>query len=371
MVDIPELSTWTMQNGKTFRFMDAVARLLLKKKYGTDNPPPYPVTSVNGQTGDVVVAAASRNIWYATCSTATGTAAKTATSATGDFVLATGNMVRIKFANTNNQTQPTLSVDGSTAKRIKNLPSENNINTQWWRAGEVIDLVYDGTDFIISDGGAASTSYYGKTILTNSTSSTSQSKAATAKAVKAAYDLADSKVDAAGAAAAAPVQSVNGATGAVVLDKGDVGLGNVDNEQQYSASNPPPYPVTSVNGSTGDVAITASGLGISDYITERGTSGDWTYVKYASKKFEAWCTKTVPNKASENSINSWYWTLEYLTLPSFTAAIECALANAHWGTGVAWGNVRSAGSSGIEVLIFGNQSTGTLYVRCDIRGTYT
>lgn len=66
-------------------------------------------------------------------------------------------------------------------------------------------------------------------------------------------------VDAAGAAAAAPVQSVSGKTGAVVLGKSDVGLGNVDNVQQYSASNPPPYPVTSVNGQTGDVVITPGG----------------------------------------------------------------------------------------------------------------
>lgn len=66
-------------------------------------------------------------------------------------------------------------------------------------------------------------------------------------------------VDAAGAAAAAPVQSVNGQTGAVVLGKSDVGLGNVDNVQQYSASNPPPYPVTSVNGQTGDVIVSGGG----------------------------------------------------------------------------------------------------------------
>ena len=38
--------------------------------------------------------------------------------------------------------------------------------------------------------------------------------------------------------------------------KSEVGLGNVDNVQQYSASNPPPYPVTSVNGDTGAVTIT-------------------------------------------------------------------------------------------------------------------
>ena len=66
-------------------------------------------------------------------------------------------------------------------------------------------------------------------------------------------------VDAAGAAAAAPVQSVAGKTGAVTLVKGDVGLGNVDNVQQYSSSNPPPYPVTSVNGQTGDVIVSGGG----------------------------------------------------------------------------------------------------------------
>ena len=53
----------------------------------------------------------------------------------------------------------------------------------------------------------------------------------------------------------APVTSVNGKTGAVALDKGDAGLGNVDNVKQYSAQNPPPYPVTSVNGKTGAVTV--------------------------------------------------------------------------------------------------------------------
>lgn len=37
----------------------------------------------------------------------------------------------------------------------------------------------------------------------------------------------------------------------------DVGLGNVANERQYSAQNPPPYPVTSVNGQTGAVDLPA------------------------------------------------------------------------------------------------------------------
>ncbi len=41
----------------------------------------------------------------------------------------------------------------------------------------------------------------------------------------------------------------------VPTDKSDIGLGNVDNVKQYSASNPPPYPVTSVNGETGAITV--------------------------------------------------------------------------------------------------------------------
>ena len=52
-----------------------------------------------------------------------------------------------------------------------------------------------------------------------------------------------------------PVTSVNSKTGAVTLGKSDVGLGSVDNVKQYSASNPPPYPVTSVNGHTGAITV--------------------------------------------------------------------------------------------------------------------
>ena len=43
--------------------------------------------------------------------------------------------------------------------------------------------------------------------------------------------------------------------------KSEVGLGNVDNEKQYSVSNPPPYPVSSVNGQTGAVQLGASDVG--------------------------------------------------------------------------------------------------------------
>lgn len=65
------------------------------------------------------------------------------------------------------------------------------------------------------------------------------------------------------------VLSVNGKIGVVVLDKDDIGLSNVDNVQQYSANNPPPYPVTSVNGQTG--AVTVSGGAVDSVNGQTGT----------------------------------------------------------------------------------------------------
>lgn len=57
------------------------------------------------------------------------------------------------------------------------------------------------------------------------------------------------------------------------VSKSQVGLGNVDNVKQYSASNPPPYPVTSVNGDTGAVNLTASDVGALS--TQTGTQGQF------------------------------------------------------------------------------------------------
>lgn len=56
------------------------------------------------------------------------------------------------------------------------------------------------------------------------------------------------------------------------VTKSDVGLGNVDNVKQYSASNPPPYPVTSVNGKTGAVTVSGGASGKTATLTVAG----WT-----------------------------------------------------------------------------------------------
>ena len=62
--------------------------------------------------------------------------------------------------------------------------------------------------------------------------------------------------------------------------KSDIGLSNVDNVKQYSASNPPPYPVTSVNGQTGDVTIEAGITGT--LAVSHGGTGATTAAKACS-----------------------------------------------------------------------------------------
>ena len=65
------------------------------------------------------------------------------------------------------------------------------------------------------------------------------------------------------------------------VTKSDIGLGNVDNVKQYSASNPPPYPVTSVNGQTGAVTV-QSGSEAASYtatLLSTGWAADGGYQK--------------------------------------------------------------------------------------------
>lgn len=52
-------SAFYVQDGVTYYFKDAKAREFFKECYSPSNPPPYPVTSVNGQTGDATLDAAS------------------------------------------------------------------------------------------------------------------------------------------------------------------------------------------------------------------------------------------------------------------------------------------------------------------------
>ena len=103
-------------------------------------------------------------------------------------------MVRILFTTSNTAANPTISIDSSEAKAIRPISSSSGMANKI-AAGEVIDLVYDGSNFVMTKGNAATTSFYGITKLSSATNSTAEDVAATPKAVK---DAADAKVDKAG-----------------------------------------------------------------------------------------------------------------------------------------------------------------------------
>lgn len=126
----------------------------------------------------------SGKLYYGTCGTATATQVKDVILLDGtNFVLTTGISVRIKFtyAQTYNG-QPKLNVAGTGAIPIVRSGTTAGMRYMWV-AGEVVDFVYDGTNFIQVDGAIATTTYYGVTKLSNSLNSTSTSVAATASTV--------------------------------------------------------------------------------------------------------------------------------------------------------------------------------------------
>lgn len=85
---------------------------------------------------------------YGTCSVAASTTAKTVTTDTGDFKLRAGNRIYVKFTYTNTATSPTLNVDSTGAIYIKGYGSTKP--DIWWNAGDVVEFVYDGTNYIMS-----------------------------------------------------------------------------------------------------------------------------------------------------------------------------------------------------------------------------
>lgn len=87
---------------------------------------------------------------YGVCSTDASVNAKEVTIE--GFVLKVGAAVHIKFTqgNTDENLNPTLNISGTGAKTIKMSGSVAGVNPDSsWRAGDVVEFVYDGTDWVM------------------------------------------------------------------------------------------------------------------------------------------------------------------------------------------------------------------------------
>ena len=223
------------------------------------------------------------SVFYGTCATAAATAAKVVVCeefTSADLV--EGTVINVEF--TNAQTYngaPTLNVQSTGAKTIKRVGTTNAARYEW-QAGEVLQFVYDGTYWMLTDGGIATTTYYGMTKLSSATNSTSTSLAATASAVKAAYDLADGKQDA--LVSGTNIKTVNGAS---ILGSGDITT--------------PTYTLPTASTSTlGGVKVDGSTITITDgVISSSGGGGGVSYTKQAvSIPASAWSGTTATVSAS-------------------------------------------------------------------------
>ena len=152
------------------------------------------IKTINNQSllgsGNISVQVVSKKtVFYGTCETSASTAAKIVVCS--EFTASdkqAGTVINVKF--TNAQTYngaPTLNVNGTGAVNIKRVGATNAVRYEW-SAGELISFVWDGSYWLMVDGGIASTSYYGVTKLTTSTTSTNTATAATPASINSLVD---------------------------------------------------------------------------------------------------------------------------------------------------------------------------------------
>ena len=113
----------------------------------------YAPTSAGTAGYSLIGSGSGAPVWkqppYAVCSTSSGTGAKTVSIT--NFKLVTGTRVSVKFSN-KTSTTPTLNVSSTGVKEIKLVQtngtyvSVNSYNS--WSAGEIVELIYDGTYWV-------------------------------------------------------------------------------------------------------------------------------------------------------------------------------------------------------------------------------
>lgn len=132
-------------------------------------------------------------------------------------------------------------------------------------------------------------------------------------------------------------------------------------------------PVAITEGGTGatDATTALANLGITDYIVEQGTSGIWTYRKWASGNAECWtmAPKTSTGIAT-TSLMSGYYTYLTINLPFTFTTISGAFANAKTGTGLGWAITAAPSNSQITIYVVGNQNSTTVTYSCHVMGTW-
>lgn len=124
---------------------------------------------------------------------------------------------------------------------------------------------------------------------------------------------------------------------------------------------------------SGNKTLEINGQPLNDFIIEQGTSGDWSYNKYASGNVEAWCQVDVAS--SSITWNTYLSTgLVYgNTRISYPFNIENAIVNAtldYAGGSVGWiSTAHALDNTQTSVTMVRNGSTGQMQISLYVRGT--
>lgn len=233
-----------------------------------------PVNFAAGATG----ISGGGGLMYGTCSTAAGTTKKEV--ACSDFTsLTTGASIRVKFTNGNTVTSPTLAVNGTTATAIKKYGTTGSMGYMWY-SGEVCDFVYDGTYWLMVEGGVATTSYYGVTKLADSVSASS----ATALTPSAVNDFVKSGTW---------TPTVTGVTAASLSASGSyIKVGNIVTINFYFTG------TANGGGTSSNICVNGSSLPFTPSNVQRWYSGGGNLTNYytaANYVFIGWTIETASN----------------------------------------------------------------------------
>lgn len=135
-------------------------------------------TLTNARTIDGISFDGSSNIThYCTCTTAAETAIKIVNCASS-FNLVVGAHIRVNFTNANSITATKLNVNNTGDIAIK-----ANYTSFAWRAGEILDFIYDGTNWVIPNLRDADANHWGVVRLATSAASNGIGEGASAKMV--------------------------------------------------------------------------------------------------------------------------------------------------------------------------------------------
>lgn len=105
-----------------------------------------------------------------------------------------------------------------------------------------------------------------------------------------------------------------------------------------------------------------NGVPLVDFIVGQGTSGIWTYRKWANGTLEAWTTGEFSFTATPTALMGGYYSTYTLELPALFSNTPTCFVHGKIGTGMGYACILSRSKTSMGLGVFGNQNNTTSYI---------